>query len=397
VSDYVFHLINPSLAHIHSKSRTALLKAIEEDEMGPYYRSLYETPTEAIPSTRIPQSPRLERAHLEDGPLGKKDNELILTLDSKNQNTLAELDNKIAEAEKNEGETEIAEAWRAKALYLTRIGEKDRAIEAQKEALAKTAGVGSRIDIALALVRIGFFFSIPELVKEYLAKAEEFIQKGGDWDRRNRLKVYLAYQALTVRDFTKASSLLIDALPTFTATELLPLELFVQLTLLVSVFAESRTNLRTKVLKSSEVTSVLNDIGEGVASLTKSLVDCQYDQFFVALAKVEQGNLATSRLLAPHKRFYIRELRVKAYAQLLESYKSLTIDSLARAFGVSVEFIDNELVRFIAAGRLNCVVDRVHGVVETNRPSTKSSRYEAVVKQGDVLLNSVQRLSKVLY
>lgn len=33
-------------------------------------------------------------------------------------------------------------------------------------------------------------------------------------------------------------------------------------------------------------------------------------------------------------------MRILAYAQLLESYRSLTLDSLARSFGVSVDFVD---------------------------------------------------------
>ncbi|KAG6893868.1 hypothetical protein C0993_012788, partial [Termitomyces sp. T159_Od127] len=33
-------------------------------------------------------------------------------------------------------------------------------------------------------------------------------------------------------------------------------------------------------------------------------------------------------------------MRILAYTQLLESYRSLTVDSLSRAFGVSVEFVD---------------------------------------------------------
>ncbi|KAI5997673.1 hypothetical protein F5J12DRAFT_725199, partial [Pisolithus orientalis] len=56
-----------------------------------------------------------------------------------------------------------------------------------------------------------------------------------------------------------------------------------------------------------------------------------------------------------------------------------------------------ELLRFIANGRLHCTIDNVHGIVETTRPSIKMAQYEKVVKQGDVLLNSLQRLSKVLY
>ena len=33
-------------------------------------------------------------------------------------------------------------------------------------------------------------------------------------------------------------------------------------------------------------------------------------------------------------------MRILAYNQLLESYRSLTLDSLARSFGVSIDFVD---------------------------------------------------------
>ena len=39
-------------------------------------------------------------------------------------------------------------------------------------------------------------------------------------------------------------------------------------------------------------------------------------------------------------RDYVRKMRILAYNQLLESYRSLTLDSLARSFGVSVDFVD---------------------------------------------------------
>ena len=57
-------------------------------------------------------------------------------------------------------------------------------------------------------------------------------------------------------------------------------------------------------------------------------------------ATLEQTHLLPSRLLAPHARFYVREMRILAYAQLLQSYSSLTLDSLAHAFGVTVDFVD---------------------------------------------------------
>jgi 26S proteasome regulatory subunit N7 len=90
-------------------------------------------------------------------------------------------------------------------------------------------------------------------------------------------------------------------------------------------------------------------------------------------------------------------MRVLAYTQLLSSYASLTLPALAAAFGVSVEFVDAELAKLIAADRLHASIDRVNGVVETSRPERKTAQYETVVRQGDVVLNAVQRLSKVLY
>ena len=126
-----------------------------------------------------------------------------------------------------------------------------------------------------------------------------------------------------------------------------------------------------------------------------SFYNCQYAEFFGALAKIE-GLLQQDRLLARHARFYVREMRILAYTQLLESYRSLTMESMAQSFGVTLAFIDAELSRFIAAGRLNAKIDKVGGVVETNRPDHKNAQYQATIKEGDLLLNRVQKLSRVI-
>lgn len=71
-----------------------------------------------------------------------------------------------------------------------------------------------------------------------------------------------------------------------------------------------------------------------------SLYNCNYAQFFRALAEIETTHLRTSRFLFPHMRYYIREMRIVAYAQILESYRSLTIASMAKSFGVTEDYID---------------------------------------------------------
>jgi hypothetical protein len=44
--------------------------------------------------------------------------------------------------------------------------------------------------------------------------------QGGDWDRRNRLKVYEALSFIMSRNFSKAAELLLDCIATFTCVEL---------------------------------------------------------------------------------------------------------------------------------------------------------------------------------
>ncbi|EJD02499.1 proteasome 26S subunit [Fomitiporia mediterranea MF3/22] len=387
-----FTLNQSQLGHLHQDALKVLLQGIEKDHMAPYYRALIvlqHPPT----SPSAPSSPTTSR-HMQI-PL-PEDKALLERMDAANAEELKKLDERLEEAEKTEGETEIADALRARAMYLTRIGDKDKAIAAQELAFEKTPGVGSKIDIVLTLVRIGFFFGDHVIISKNLTRAEELIEKGGDWDRRNRLKVYQGLHSLSIRQFKRATDLFVDALSTFTATELLNYNDFVSMTMIAGALTLSRPDLKKKIINAPEVIQVIQELPI-LAELTKSLYDCLYDRFFIALAKLEQTQLIPSRVLNPHARYYVREMRILAYAQLLESYRSLTLESLATAFGVSVPFVDNELARFIALGRLNCTIDRVHGIVETNRPSAKNSQYETVIRQGDILLNSIQKLSKVLY
>jgi 26S proteasome regulatory subunit N7 len=374
IPQYFFTLSTPSLSHLHENAEKQLQAAIQADQMAPYYKIV--TSSSALKL--------------------KSDPALLEQMEKTNKEELDKLDQRLAEAEKTEGESEISDALKARANYLTRIGDKERSVEAQQLALEKTPGLGSRIDIVLTLVRIGFFFGDHQLISTNLAKADKLIEEGGDWDRRNRLKVYRGLHFVSIRQFKRGGELFIDALSTFTATELISYNDFVALTVISNTLALKRVDLKKKIIAAPEVIQVLPELPI-LGDLIKNLYDCHYDKFFLALATLEQTHLLPSRLLSPHARYYVREMRIAAYSQLLESYRSLTLESLSGAFGVSVEFVDSELSRFIANGRLHASIDKVHGIVETTRPSLKNAQYETVVKQGDLLLNAVQRLSKVLY
>ncbi|KAJ1977653.1 proteasome regulatory particle subunit [Dimargaris verticillata] len=312
-----------------------------------------------------------------------------------NQQALAQYETQLADAEETLGETEVSELLLKKAQYLAQIGDKDKAVLAYRVAFDKAATLGQRLDIVFAFIRIGLFYFDNDLINRNLEKAKSLIEEGGDWDRRNRLKSYEAVYLMSIRDFKGASSLFLDSLSTFASNELMDYVDYVKLAVLVGMISLDRVDLKKKLIDASEVLEVLGQAPH-VDEFLQSLYDCRYAKFFRSLATIEETQFRTSRYLHAHTRFYVREMRIIAYAQLLESYRSVTMESMAASFGVSEEFIDRDLSRFIAAGRLNCVIDKVNGIVETNRPDLKNAQYQACIKQGDILLNRIQKLSRVI-
>ena len=73
------------------------------------------------------------------------------------------------------------------------------------------------------------------------------IDEGGDWDRRNRLKVYRGVYCMSIRQFKEAATLFLDTIATFTSYELMDYPQFVTYTVLCSVIALERPKLREKV------------------------------------------------------------------------------------------------------------------------------------------------------
>lgn len=79
---------------------------------------------------------------------------------------------------------------------------------------------------------------------------------------------------------------------------------------------------------------------------------------------------------------------------------------MANSFGVTTEFIEREVARFAAAGRLQCKIDSVAGtVVTSNASQTKEAPeasldrnllYQTTVKRGDILLNRLKKLARVM-
>ncbi|XP_078000772.1 26S proteasome non-ATPase regulatory subunit 6-like [Glandiceps talaboti] len=353
-----------------AKAKKELMDGIKQNNMVPFYEEL---------CTELGWS---------------ADQALLKKMKEANATKLKELSDALEDAEQNLTETEVRDALLERAEFLCRIGDKEACLTAFRKAFDKTVALGHRLDIIFHLIRVGLFYMDNDLITRNIDKAKDMIEEGGDWDRRNRLKVYQGVYSMAIRDFKSATNYFLDTVSTFTSYELMDYNKFVTYAVIVSMLSLDRTDLRQKVVKGSEILEVLHSLSD-VRTFLFSLYDCRYADFFKSLAKVEQM-LKVDRLMAPHYRYYVREMRILAYTQLLESYRSLTLQYMADAFGVSIDFVDQELSRYIAAGRLHCKIDKVGGIVETNRPDSKNWQYQETIKKGDLLLNRVQKLSRVI-
>ncbi|KAG1838451.1 hypothetical protein DFJ58DRAFT_846060 [Suillus subalutaceus] len=84
-------------------------------------------------------------------------------------------------------------------------------------------------------------------------------------------------------------------------------------------------DIKKRLITAPEVISVLPEV-----PILGDLLNNLYD-----FATLEQMYLP-SRLLSPHTRYYVREMPIFAYSQLLESYRSLTLESLTVTFCLHV-------------------------------------------------------------
>lgn len=340
--------------------------------MAPYYEFLLADPAIA---THVP----------------RKD-ALIESMRAKNREELERLDAARKQAEENDGDLELHTVLKQRAMYLSRIGHKEAALPAIDEAFEKAQGTGTKIDLTLLKIRLGLFFGDTDLTETHITKAAALIEEGGDWDRRNRLNVYRGVYCASIRHFDEASHLLKEALSTFTATEVVEYKEFIQLTVLMGMVTLSRRELK-QLMESPEVLQIIDELPH-LREYTSSLYHSEYATFFRALAMIEQMYLLPSRILSRHTQFYVREMRIISFSQLLESYRSVALDRMAQAFGVTTEYMDQELSRFISTGRLAAVIDKVEGVIENRHPDQKNAQYSRIIKEGDVLLSTYTMLTQ---
>lgn len=316
-------------------------------------------------------------------------------MDARHAITASNLEAAVEKAREDSGDMEVLDARLACARFAARCLSKEEALGAyQKVVDLPKMSAGKSIDALLETARVASFYGDTKKCSEVLEKAAKFVADGGDWDRRNRLKVYKAISSFLVRDVKSASKLLVDCIATFSCNELCTYKEFVVYATLSNLLYLPRTELKKKIIDGSEILQVADEIPV-VIRLVNALYDCDYRAYLQAIVDL-QPILLADRFLQPHSGYLVRELHVLGYRQFLDSYQSVTLASMASSFGVGAEFLDLQLSRFIAAGRLTAKIDKFGGVVETNRPDLKNAQYRDMIREGDLLLNRIQKLGRVV-
>lgn len=316
-------------------------------------------------------------------------------MENKNKKTLTNLETKVDEAKASAGDMEVFKARWEVAQFSAKSLSKEEAIEAYRKVLKlPKLSNGKKIDALMESSRVACFYDDRETNMEILDRISKLVENTVDWDRRNRLMIYNAISKLQSRDLKSASSLLLKEISTFSCVEMCSYKDFLVYAILCNTLYLSRNELKAKIINTSEIHTISQVIPQ-ISDVVFSLYNCNYSDYLNALANLEPF-LVADRFLQRHAGFILRELHVLGYKQFLDAYKSVTLESMSSIFGIGKDFLDAQLVRFISAGRLSAKIDKVSGVVDTNRPDNKNERYKRIIREGDLLLNRIQKLSKII-
>ena len=181
-----------------------------------------------------------------------------------------------------------------KASYIFEIGKiykeqkmMPEAIEKFKETISKTQSFNTKVDAIFEICHIGLLEKNLDLLKEYLQTIKDLLKTGGDWEKKNRLKVYEGLYLILTKNFKDAGKNFLDALMTFTSYELFDFKTFVFYTAVINIISVDRKDLKEKIIDNSDVLSCINEIPH-LQKFLNTFYDGEYAQFFQELFYIIQ-------------------------------------------------------------------------------------------------------------
>lgn len=324
------------------------------------------------------------------------------------EKTLTKFDEDIKDSKENLGDIEVLDLYKKKLMFSYYSKPEADTLKVLEELNGlKGISTGQKIDNCLLKLRLGLFFKDFGILESTIEEIDKFLEVGGDWERRNRFKVYKGLYYILKRNFKQASENFIPTISTFTSTELMSYKEFLKYCIYSASISLNRVEFKEKIIDSAPIKAILtltstskdkNLDSEGdkyLAEFVMCLYNQDYATYFLSISKIYE-NLVSDRYFYDHLKYWLRELRIKTYKQFLEPYKSVTLDMMGYEFGVSKEFLDRELSRFISSGKISAKINKIDGIIEANKQTEEHMKYQEVIKEGDLMLNKIQVLSRLL-
>merc|ERR1739838_184534 len=303
------------------------------------------------------------------------------------------IDTAEAYSKENLGDTEVRDQLMRRANFLAEIGAFDKAIDAYNIAMDKSVGISPKLHVSLTKIRLGIAKRDLDFVKSEIKKAKSLLERGGDWERRNNLKIYEGMMLVMSGKLEEASYFLVNGLSTFSATELLSFDKFVFYAVSLAIIAESRKNYKSLVIESPEVHKLSTE-DESFKKFAISFYEGRFRDGFVALLDHAE-KLNADFYFGQHVKRYLTKLRIRSYKSFLQPFRNVKISTMADRFGVPEKFLESEVSKFISSGHIPCRIDRLDGVIYSC--ANQVSLAERIIEEGDVLQTKIQKLSRIVF
>jgi len=248
------------------------------------------------------------------------------------------LDEKIAKTEDSVEEVDPTHYIFEKAKLFKQNKMKEEALKEFGKVIEKTQSFNLKIDSMFEILHIGILYKDLHLLEDYIERCRKSLKDGGDWEKRNRLKVYDGLFKLLNRNFKDSGKLFLEALMTFTNYELFDYKTFVFYTCITNIITVDRVTLKNRIIDNSDVVASLREI-PNLQNFLESFYNGNYQVFFQEFYQII-NRTKSDFFMSKHNNYFVTEMRIKSYSQFLQSYKSVTIENMANSFGVSPHFID---------------------------------------------------------
>lgn len=261
----------------------------------------------------------------------------------------------------------------------------EEALEEMRGLLREESSLSFQMDVYLCKIRMGILTRNKSLVETSIEEANDVFTRGCDWDRRNKFKIYQGIYHLMKGRFRECSQYFNESLPSFESNEMVSYKDAVQYMIFAGLLTYSRIEIKTKLIECSEV----NEVGSKEAKdLIKSLYECNYYDYLPMLYKF-LSSVKDNVYLSHFIDYFCKEMKLKAYKQLLDSYQFISLSNMAQLFGIEVNYLEEDLSSFIVDGKLNCKVDKIDGIIHVEEVEDQS--IQKIIDRGNNLIRMVKK------